>query len=97
MELRKIFNLHNVSKTYICMHLRKPLKTIRGMDKIQTLIWENPAIEGTGNPKEVAWTNPSFNFITQFLFEVVKGHKDVVEVIPREIIQKDLVFWRFMV
>jgi len=73
------------------------LKAVRGMDKMKTLIWENSAIERTWNPREVAWTNPSFHFITQFLFEGVKGLEDVVEVIPREIIEKHLVFWRFMV
>lgn len=67
------------------------------MDKMKTLIWENPAIERTRNPREVAWTNPTFHFITQLLFEAIKGLEDVVEVIPRKIIQKDLVFWRFMV
>ena len=64
---------------------------------MQTSIWENPAIERSGNPREVAWTNSTLHFILQLLFKAVKGLKDVVEVIPREIIQKHLVFWRFMV
>ena len=50
-----------------------------------------------GKRRERAWTNPTFHFITQLLFEAIKGLEDVVEVIPRKIIQKDLVFWRFMV
>lgn len=79
------------------MYLRQPLKAIRGMNKIKTLIWEKPAIERTRNPREVAWTNSSFHFIIQFLFEAVKGSEDAVEVISREIIQKHLVFGRFMV
>lgn len=64
---------------------------------MQASIWEKHVIERIGSPKEVAWTNPSFHFITQILFEDVKGHKEVVEVVPREIIKKCLVFRRFMV
>ena len=67
---------------------------------MQTFGWKDPAIKRTWNPIEKTWTNsmPSFYyFITQFLFEAVKGLEDVVEIIPGKIVHVDLVFWWLMI